>query len=124
MGVTIKTGINFGDDITLSDIKNDGADAIILATGTQKSLRMNIENEGNSKGVIDCLSFLKDYANSNHVNLGKNVLVIGGGNAAIDTARCAIRAEAKSVTILYRRGQNEMPADKDEVEDALSENVL
>lgn len=124
MGVTIKTGINFGDDINLSDIKHDGADAIILATGTQKSLRMNIENEENPKGVIDCLSFLKDYANSNNVNLGKNVLVIGGGNAAIDTARCAIRAEAKSVTILYRRGRNEMPADRDEVEDALSESVF
>jgi len=123
MGVAIKTGINFGDDITLSDIKNDGADAIILATGTQKSLRMNIENEENPKGVIDCLSFLKDYPHNN-INLGANVLVIGGGNAAIDTARSAIRAGAKTVTILYRRGRNEMPADRDEVEDALSENVV
>ena len=122
MGVTIKTGINFGEDITVSDIKKDGANAIILATGTQKGLNMNIENEENFKGVFDCLSFLKDYPHNN-INLGANVLVIGGGNAAIDTARSAIRAGAKTVTILYRRGRNEMPADKDEIEGALSENV-
>ena len=123
LGVTIKTGITFGKDITISDIRTDGANAVILATGTQKGLRMNIENERKCKGFTDCLSFLKDYSNNNSINLGTNVLVIGGGNAAIDTARSAIRLGARKVTILYRRGRTEMPADRDEVEDALSENV-
>jgi len=123
MGVTIKTGISLGLDITISDIKKDGADAIILATGTQKSLKMKIENEGNFKGFIDCLNFLKGYSHHDDMHLGNDVLIIGGGNAAIDTARSAIRLGAEKVTILYRRGRNEMPADRDEVDEALSENV-
>ncbi|MEA3360373.1 MAG: FAD-dependent oxidoreductase [Thermodesulfobacteriota bacterium] len=123
MGVTIKTGISLGLDATISDIKKDGADAIILATGTQKSLKMRIENEGNFKGFTDCLSLLKGYAHHDDIHLGNDVLIIGGGNAAIDTARSAIRLGAEKVTILYRRGRNEMPADRDEVDEALAENV-
>ena len=123
MGVTIKTGIDLGTDTSISDIKKDGADAIILATGTQKSLKMKIENEGNFKGFTDCLSFLKGYSHHDDMHLGSDVLIIGGGNAAIDTARSAIRLGAKNVTILYRRGRNEMPADRDEIDEAIAENV-
>jgi heterodisulfide reductase subunit A len=123
MGVTIKTGIHFGSDVKISDLRKDGADAVILATGTQKSLKMNIENEDHHRGHLDCLDFLKACSDQKDVALGNQVLVIGGGNAAVDTARSALRKSGARVTILYRRSLEEMPADREEIKDALREGV-
>jgi heterodisulfide reductase subunit A len=123
MGVTIKTGIHFGSDVKISDLRKDGADAVILATGTQKSLKMNIENEDHHRGHLDCLDFLKACSDQKDVALGNQVLVIGGGNAAVDTARSALRKSGAKVTILYRRSLEEMPADREEIKDALREGV-
>ena len=123
MGVTIKTGIHFGSDVKISDLRKDGADAVILATGTQKSLKMNIENEDHHRGYLDCLDFLKACSDQKDVALGNRVLVIGGGNAAVDTARSALRKSGARVTILYRRSLEEMPADREEINDALREGI-
>ena len=122
MGVTIRTGTHFGSNTKISDLRKNGAQAVIIATGTQKSLKMNIENEDHHQGVLDCLDFLKACNDGRDVALGNHVLVIGGGNAAVDTARSALRKNAK-VTILYRRSLEEMPADRDEINDALREGV-
>jgi len=123
MGVTIKTGIHFGSDVKISDLRKNGAKAVIVATGTQKSLKMNIENEDHHQGYLDCLDFLKACSDGQDVALGKRVLVIGGGNAAVDTARSALRKSGTKVTILYRRSLEEMPADREEIKDALREGV-
>jgi NADPH-dependent glutamate synthase beta subunit-like oxidoreductase len=123
MGVTIKTGVHFGSDVRISDLWKMGAHAVIVATGTQKSLKMNIENEGHHRGYLECLEFLKACSDGQDVALGKQVLVIGGGNAAVDTARSVLRKGGANVTILYRRSLEEMPADREEIKDALREGV-
>jgi heterodisulfide reductase subunit A len=123
MGVTIKTGIHFGSDMQISDLRKNGANAVIVATGTQKSLKMNIENEDHHRGYLDCLDFLRACHERKDVALGSRVLVIGGGNAAVDTARSALRKSKGKVTILYRRSLEEMPANREEVNDALREGV-
>jgi heterodisulfide reductase subunit A len=123
MGVTIKTGIHFGSDTKISHLRKKGANAVIVATGTQKSLKMNIENEDHLRGYLDCLDFLRACHDRKDVALGSRVLVIGGGNAAVDTARSALRKSKGKVTILYRRSLEEMPANREEVNDALREGV-
>jgi len=123
MGVTIRTAIQFGSDVKISDLRKNGAHAAIVATGTQKSLKLNIENEGRHRGYVDCLDFLKACSDGRDVALGRQVLVIGGGNAAVDTARSALRKSGTKVTILYRRSVEEMPADREEINEALREGV-
>lgn len=122
MGVIIKTGLRFGIDVTLPDLKKSGTDAVIMAIGTHQGSRLDIANEGTG-GYLDCLDFLERYASGCQLNLGGKVIVIGGGNAAIDTARSAIRCGAKEVEIVYRRSRQEMPADRDEIEEAEVEGV-
>jgi NADPH-dependent glutamate synthase beta subunit-like oxidoreductase len=123
MGVTIETGMHFGTDVKISGLQKNGANAVIVATGTQKSLKLHIENEDRHRGVLDCLDFLKACSDERDVALGSQILVIGGGNAAVDTARSALRKSGAKVTIVYRRSLEEMPADKEEINEALWEGV-
>ncbi|MBA7627523.1 NADPH-Fe(3+) oxidoreductase subunit beta [subsurface metagenome] len=123
MGVRIKTGVRFGIDVTLDDLKKEGTAAVIIAIGTYQGLKMGVENEGSTNGYIDCLAFLRDYARGEQVVLGDKVIVVGGGNAAIDAARSALRCGVKEVSILYRRSYQEMPADRNEIEEAQAEGV-
>lgn len=123
MGVAIRTNIKFGIDITLSGLKREGTDAIVMAIGTHKDLEIGIKGQDHIEGYFGCLDFLKKYAFGEHVDIGDRVIVVGGGNAAIDTARSALRNGGKEVRILYRRGCEEMPADKSEVTEAKIEGV-
>jgi heterodisulfide reductase subunit A len=123
MGVTIRTGMHFGTDVKIAGLRKNGAHAVIVATGTQKSLKLNIENEDRHRGYLDCLDFLKACSDGRDVALGRQVLVVGGGNAAVDTARSALRKGGVKVTILYRRSLEEMPADREEIKEALREGV-
>lgn len=123
MGVIIKTGLRFSFDISLSDLKEDESDAIIMAIGTHEDLRMEIENARAIDGYISCLDFLRRYAKGERVNLGDKLIVVGGGNAAIDTARSGLRYGAKEVMLIYRRRYEEMPADRDEIREAEAEGV-
>lgn len=119
-GVEIKTGIRVGQEIVLEQIQKDYK-AVFLATGAPEELRLNIEGEDLS-GVFHCVSFLKDVNLGKKVTLGKRVVVIGGGNAAIDSARVAKRL-GSDVTILYRRSRKEMPANSWEIDEAIKEGV-
>lgn len=123
MGATIKTGVKFGVDVSLSDLKKDGVDAVIIAIGTNQGLKMGVENERSISGYIDCLAFLRNYARGERVVLGDRVIVVGGGNAAVDAARSAQRCGVKEVSIFYRRSYQEMPADRDEIKEAQAEGV-
>jgi len=96
--------------------------AIFVAVGAHQGIRMGIEGE-DSPGVIECVDFLRRMALGEAVRVGNKVAVIGGGNAAIDSARTALRLGASEVTILYRRTQAEMPASPEEINEAIHEGI-
>ena len=123
MGVKIHTGVRFGGDLSYEDLTGEGADAVVIAIGTTVGVKMGIPNEDNCKGSLDCLTLLEKQAAGGKAEIGKEVLVIGGGNAAVDTARTSRRLGAPKVSLLYRRGLEEMPADQKEVKEALEEGV-
>ncbi|MCP4756036.1 MAG: FAD-dependent oxidoreductase [Proteobacteria bacterium] len=122
-GIAIRTGVRFGSDLSISSLKKEGAQAVVIATGTMNNRELGLENEKGYPGYLDCLSFLKGFSEGEKIRLGKRVLVIGGGNTAVDTARAAVRLGADRVTVVYRRGLEEMTADRDEVNQACDEGV-
>lgn len=124
LGVKIRTRITFGVDITLADLKAEGTGAILLAIGTHRSEETDLGCKDAAKGFVDCLTFLKQYADGKLMDLGSRVVVIGGGNAAIDSARVARRCGVKEVSVIYRRGYKEMPADKAELTHAEAEGIM
>jgi heterodisulfide reductase subunit A-like polyferredoxin len=122
LGVKIRTNITVGKDFTIKQLKQKGFKAILLAIGAQKSRKLDINGE-NLQGVVSALSFLKDVNLEKQVEVGARVVVIGGGNAAIDAARSAVRLGAKDVKVLYRRSIKEIPAYSKEVTEAKKEGV-
>lgn len=122
MGVEIKTGVQFGQDITLDSLNADGFKAVFLATGLHKSRRLNVEGE-DLPGTVEGVEFLRNVALANAPQLGKKVVVIGGGNVAIDVALTAKRVGADDITLVCLEKREEMPAWDYEVEDALEEGI-
>ncbi|MEM2937260.1 MAG: FAD-dependent oxidoreductase [Candidatus Bathyarchaeia archaeon] len=122
IGVEIKTGVEFGKDITLESLKKDDYKAVFIAIGTQLGMKLNVPGE-DLEGVINAVDFLRALAMGKHVDVGERVAVIGGGNTAIDAARTAKKLGAKEVMILYRRSREEMPALPHEVELAEKDGV-
>ena len=122
IGVQINCDMKLGRDITLRQLKDEGFDAVFLGPGAPVGSGLGIPGE-DADGVDDALSFLKQYNIRGNVRINRNVLVIGGGNAAIDAARTAVRLGADSVTIVYRRKRSQMPAYQEEVEEAIVEGV-
>jgi NADH-quinone oxidoreductase subunit F len=120
-GVNIHLGVTIGKEISFNSLKEEN-DAVFVATGTQFAQRVNIEGE-NLPGVIHGFDFLRMVNMGKPVEVGNNVVVIGGGNTAIDSARTALRLGAKYVTILYRRTMDMMPAYETEVRDCLEEGI-
>ena len=122
-GVTIKTNTTLGKDFLIDDLFKEGYKAVFIAIGAHKSMKLNIPNE-DSKDVIQAIELLKEVNLGNDAELGERVGIIGGGNAAVDAARVAIRNKnCKSVTILYRRTRKEMPAFEEEIESAIEEGI-
>lgn len=123
MGVVFKTNTEVGKDVSLDDLRKQGFKAFYLAIGAQGGRKLGLENE-DAKGVIAGVEFLRD------VNLGKKsalhgkVVVIGGGNVAIDVARTAVREGAESVAMYCLEARNEMPALDEEIEEALEEDIV
>ncbi|MGD0072347.1 MAG: NAD(P)-binding protein [Candidatus Bathyarchaeia archaeon] len=122
LGVEIKTSVSVGKDFSIDEIQRNGYKAIFVATGAHKSLKIGLEDE-ETIGVIQAIDFLRDANQGREVRLGERIAVIGGGNVAIDASRMALRQGAKSVSILYRRSRNEMPAYPHEVKEAEKEGV-
>jgi len=120
LGVKIVTGKALGTHISLEDLHHD-FDAVYLAIGSWRATPMSIEGE-NLAGVMLGINYLEQVTHGREINLGDTVIV-GGGNTAIDCARTALRKGAKSVKLVYRRTQEEMPAEAYEVEEALHEGV-
>ncbi len=122
LGVEFITSVRIGKEIPLQEVRRDGFDAVVLAMGTWKDITLDVAGEDTS-GCLKCLDFLNTVNTGHTINLSGTVLVVGGGNAAIDTARSALRMGSKQVIVLYRRSRQEMPASKEEVEAALHEGV-
>ncbi len=123
LGVEFSFNTRFGRDETLESLKAEGFEAFFVAIGAQASYSLNIPGEGDYPQVMDAISLLKQVALGNRSIPGRRVVVVGGGNVAIDAARTCLRLGCRSVTIAYRRTRNEMPADIDEIEQAEDEGI-
>ncbi|MDY6835906.1 MAG: FAD-dependent oxidoreductase [Chloroflexota bacterium] len=119
LGVDIKRNTRIE---SIEELFNQGYEAMFIASGAGVSQRLGIPNE-NTTGITDALGFLSKVNSGDKVTLGKRVLVIGGGNAAIDAARVAKRLGAEDVSIVYRRSRQEMPAMEEEIEQAEQERI-
>ncbi|MBW1955186.1 MAG: FAD-dependent oxidoreductase [Deltaproteobacteria bacterium] len=122
-GIEVKTQTRLGADFTLKDLETQGFQAVFIGVGAHASMSLNIPGEDLSEGVVDAVQFLR-RVNLGDRNLpGKRVTVIGGGNVAIDAARVAKRLGAETVTVVYRRSEQEMPAYAEEIEGAKEEGI-
>jgi heterodisulfide reductase subunit A len=120
IGVEIKTEARVED---LAELRNQGFEAVLLATGTPRSAELGIPGES-LEGVSSGLAFLRAVKLGVPPAIeGRRVVVVGGGNVAMDAARTALRLGAAEVTVAYRRGREEMPAHRAEVDDAAAEGV-
>ncbi|MEA4895348.1 MAG: FAD-dependent oxidoreductase, partial [Oscillospiraceae bacterium] len=122
MGVEFRTGVEVGKDVTLDELRNQGYKGFYLAIGAQAGRKLGIEGE-DAEGVIAGVDFLRNVNLGNEAKLSGKVVVIGGGNVAIDVARTAIREDAESVGMYCLESASEMPALPDEIEEASSENI-
>lgn len=131
IGVTIETNTVVGKAVSVDELFEEGFEAVFIGSGAGLPRFMNIKGE-NLNGVFSANEFLtrinlmKAYRedSSTPVHHGKNVAVVGGGNVAMDAARCAKRLGAENVYIVYRRSLDEMPARKEEVEHAMEEGII
>ena len=122
-GVKIKTNTHIGRDISFEELRKNYR-AIFVATGAHKSRKLRIPNE-QTQGVIDAMDFLREVnAYGKRDNIGGIVGIIGGGNAAVDAARAAVRMKGcEKVIVIYRRTQAEMPAFEEEIEAMFEEGI-
>jgi NADPH-dependent glutamate synthase beta subunit-like oxidoreductase/Pyruvate/2-oxoacid:ferredoxin oxidoreductase delta subunit len=120
MGVELKLNTSIGNDVSLDELKKD-FDAVFIAIGAHKGYKLRVEGE-DAPNVYTGVDFLHRVNEGEKVEIGDSVVVIGGGDTAIDAARVALRMGAKA-TILYRRTKKEMPAIEEEIEGALEEGV-
>ena len=122
LGIELKMDKRWGKDFNLNQLKKDGFEAIFIAVGLQLSRRIEMEGS-QSKDVFWGVDFLMDVNQGKEFYLKEKVLVVGGGNVAVDAARVAKRLGAKEVLLLYRRSRSEMPAIKSEVDEAEREGI-
>ncbi len=121
MGVKFHYSQRLGADFTVSSLKRQ-YDAVFVAIGAWKSANLGCPNDS-VLGVVGGIDMLYSVAKGESVDLGETVLVVGGGNTAIDAVRTAVRLGSKNVTLIYRRTENEMPAENEEIRDAKAEGV-
>ncbi len=121
MGVKFQMNTEVGKDVTIDELRAQGYKGFYLAIGAQKSSKLRIPGE-ELQGVYGGVDFLREVNLGNKPELGKRCAVIGGGNVAMDVCRTAIRLGAETC-VIYRRSEEEMPADKEEVAEAREEGV-
>ncbi len=121
IGPKIHYDQTLGKDFSLDELKEKGYKAIFIALGAHECQYMGIDGES-AKGVLGGIEFLHDVAANKNPDIGKDVIVVGGGNTAVDAARISRRLGA-NVTMVYRRTVKEMPAHEAEIEDALEEGI-
>lgn len=122
LGVEIKYNTRLGEDVTLDGLMNDGYKAVFIAVGAHRGVELGVPGE-DLGGVIHGVPFLRKLALGEKVEVGKRVAVIGGGNTAMDCARTALRLGAEKVMIIYRRTEEEITAQPDEIAEAREEGI-
>ena len=122
MGVEFKTGVEVGKDVSLADLRKQGFAAFYIAIGAQAGRKLGVEGE-EAEGVISGVDFVRQINLGEKVSLSGKVLVIGGGNVAIDVARSAVRVGPAAVAMFCLESRKEMPALPDEIEEAEGEGI-
>lgn len=122
LGVTFKCGVEVGKDITINDLRQEGYTGFYIAIGCQEGRLPGIPGE-DAKDAETAISFLKKASDDHNQKIDRPVIVIGGGNVAIDAARTAHRFHAPKVTMVSLEERNAMPASQEEIEEALSEQI-
>lgn len=123
MGITIKTGITFGKDITFKSLEDEGFKAIFIAMGLHLGRSLNVEGE-DLDGVMQGVDLLRKVSLKEEFPFGEKVVVIGGGNVAVDVARTVLRFGDKEVSLVCLEARDEMPAWEREIEEALEEGIV
>jgi len=121
MGVEIKCNVKLGVDVSILYLKKN-YDAVFVAIGAWESSKLRCEGE-DMEGVLGGIEFLEKVTNSEPLYMGNKVIVVGGGNTAMDVARTAVRLGAEHVQVIYRRTRDEMPAEMIEIVEAEEEGV-
>ena len=122
MGVEFQCGVEVGRDITIEQLRAQGYKGFYVAIGAQKSARLGVAGE-ELTGVYGGVDFLRAVNLGHETHIGKRCAVIGGGNVAMDVCRSAVRLGADETYVLYRRSEAELPADPEEVREAMEEGV-
>ncbi len=122
MGVEIKTGVEVGKDVTLDELRAQGYKAFYIAIGCQGGRSINVPGE-DATGVVAAVDFLKEINGTEKYDIQGDVVVVGGGNVAIDCSRDAVRVGAPKVTQLCLETRDIMPAADNEVEEATEDGV-
>ncbi|HHX62125.1 MAG TPA: FAD-dependent oxidoreductase [Epulopiscium sp.] len=122
LGVNFKTGIEVGKDISIEELRTQEYEAFYLAIGAQAGKKLGLTGE-DAKGVVTGVDFLRDVNLGHDIKLEGNVVVIGGGNVAIDVARTATRVGASNVEMFCLECEKQMPALEEEIEEALAEDI-
>ncbi len=123
LGVEIKTNTRIKGKNAVEGLIQKGYSSVFIAIGAHKGKKLNIPGEEDFEGFLDAVTFLRGVNFDEPKKPGEKVIVIGGGNSAIDAARTAIRLNCEDVNIVYRRTRNEMPANDAEIEEAENEGV-
>jgi NADPH-dependent glutamate synthase beta subunit-like oxidoreductase len=123
LGVEFRFSTTFGKDVSLEELKAEGFKAFFIAIGAHNSFKLNIPGEKDYPQVLQAIDVLRRVALGERKIPGKKVVVIGGGNVAIDAARTCLRLGCNRITLAYRRTRDEMPADIEEVEQAEEEGI-
>ncbi|MBT3255030.1 MAG: FAD-dependent oxidoreductase [Deltaproteobacteria bacterium] len=121
-GIEARTGVRFGEDMTLESLAGEGYAAVLLGIGLQGGMNMNVPGNG-TEGVLDAIRFLREVNLGDRKQVNARSVVVGGGNVAIDAARAAKRLGCADVTVVYRRTENEMPAYAEELAGAKQEGI-
>lgn len=122
-GVEIIHGVTMGEDKTLEHLRAEGYEAVFLGVGAHESKKLGLEGETETRGVLHGIDYLRRVLSGETVDIGRKVVVVGGGNVAIDVARTALRTGSDQVFILYRRTRAEMPASRAEIHHLEEEGV-
>ena len=122
-GIQIHTNTPICKDLTLEDLRDQGADAIFMAIGAWKGLKLRIPGEEHSQGISSATALLREVHSGNLKKLAGRVVVIGGGHSALDSARVALRLGVSAAHLIYRRSKTEMLAEPEEILEAEKEGV-
>ncbi|GAA0085898.1 FAD-dependent oxidoreductase [Clostridium sp. CTA-7] len=122
LGVEFKTGVEVGKDVTLKELRGQGYEAFYVAIGAQAGRNLGIEGE-EAEGVMTGVDFLREVNLGNDIKLDGEVVVIGGGNVAIDVARTGARVGAAKTSMFCLESRKEMPALDEEIDEALAEDI-